>query len=75
NSLKSLRMVTFLQRTFTSLVHTHAGRTQRKLNLQFKATHHDNPANHQLPSPLFCLSISTPEHDCHIAERDLDLSG
>ncbi|MCU7891370.1 MAG: FAD-binding protein, partial [Candidatus Thiodiazotropha sp. (ex Ustalcina ferruginea)] len=28
NSLKSLRMVTFLQRTFTSLVHTHAGRTQ-----------------------------------------------
>ncbi|MCU7892603.1 MAG: hypothetical protein KZQ78_13705, partial [Candidatus Thiodiazotropha sp. (ex Ustalcina ferruginea)] len=31
NSLKSLRMVTFLQRTFTSLVHTHAGRTQRSL--------------------------------------------
>ncbi|MCU7892802.1 MAG: response regulator, partial [Candidatus Thiodiazotropha sp. (ex Ustalcina ferruginea)] len=30
-SLKSLRMVTFLQRTFTSLVHTHAGRTQREM--------------------------------------------
>ncbi|WP_231867962.1 hypothetical protein, partial [Neptuniibacter marinus] len=27
---KSLWMVTFLQRTFTSLVHAHAGRTQEK---------------------------------------------
>ncbi|WP_231902231.1 hypothetical protein, partial [Neptuniibacter pectenicola] len=26
---KSLWMVTFLQRTFTSLVHAHAGRTQK----------------------------------------------
>jgi hypothetical protein len=30
-------MVTFLQRTFTSLVHTHAGRTQEKAQRRQKA--------------------------------------